>query len=85
MEVAKFVALVLQTPFLVAGTIAENIAYGLEGKISPEAILAAAKCANLDETINSLPRKYNFMISEGGRNLSGGQRQRIASIAYIFA
>ena len=82
-EVARSIALVPQTPFLVAGTIAENIAYGLEEKISPEAIAAAAKCANLDETINSLPKKYNFMISEGGRNLSGGQRQRIA-LARIF-
>lgn len=82
-EVAKSIALVPQTPFLVAGTIAENIAYGLEEKISPEAIAAAAKCANLDETINSLPKKYDFMISEGGRNLSGGQRQRIA-LARIF-
>jgi ABC-type multidrug transport system fused ATPase/permease subunit len=82
-EIAKSIALVPQTPFLVAGTIAENIAYGLEENISPEAIAEAAKSANLEETINNLPKKYNFMISEGGRNLSGGQRQRIA-LARIF-
>lgn len=82
-EIAKSIALVPQTPFLVAGTIAENITYGLEDNISPEAIAAAARSANLEETINNFPKKYNFAISEGGRNLSGGQRQRIA-LARIF-
>lgn len=82
-EIAKSIALVPQTPFLVAGTIAENITYGLEENISPEAIAAAAKSANLEDTINNLPQKYDFVISEGGRNLSGGQRQRIA-LARIF-
>lgn len=82
-EIAKSIALVPQTPFLVAGTIAENITYGLEENISPESISAAAKSANLEETINNLPKKYNFIISEGGRNLSGGQRQRIV-LARIF-
>ncbi len=82
-EIARSIALVPQTPFLVAGTIAENITYGLEEKISPEAISAAARSANLEDTINNLPKKYDFVISEGGRNLSGGQRQRIA-LARIF-
>ena len=82
-EIAKSIALVPQTPFLVAGTIAENITYGLEEKISPEAISEAARSANLEDTINNLPKKYDFVISEGGRNLSGGQRQRIA-LARIF-
>lgn len=82
-EIAKSIALVPQTPFLVAGTIAENITYGLEERISPDAIMEAARSANLEETINNLPKKYNFTISEGGRNLSGGQRQRIA-LARIF-
>lgn len=82
-EIARAVALVPQTPFLIAGTVAENISYGLKEKVSPEAISAAARSANLEDTINNLPRRYNFMISEGGRNLSGGQRQRIA-LARIF-
>lgn len=82
-EIAKSIALVPQTPFLIAGTITENITYGLDEKISPEAIVAAARCANLEDTINNLPKKYNFVISEGGKNLSGGQRQRIA-LARVF-
>ena len=82
-EISKSIALVPQTPFLIAGTIAENICYGIKEKVSPEAIAEAAKCANLAETIENLPKKYHFMVSEGGKNLSGGQRQRIA-LARIF-
>lgn len=37
----------------------------------------------MDEVIDQLPGKYQFRLSEGGRNLSGGQRQRIA-LARIF-
>lgn len=82
-EIARSIALVPQSPFLVAGTITENICYGTKEKVSPTAVMEAAKCANLAETIENLPKKYNFMVSEGGKNLSGGQRQRIA-LARIF-
>lgn len=82
-EIAQAIALVPQNPFLVAGTIADNITYGLSDNIAPEAISEAAASANLHDTINTLPQKYNFIISEGGKNLSGGQRQRIA-LARIF-
>jgi len=82
-EISDFIALVPQTPFLIAGTIKENICYGLNRKITDKEIKEAAKRAYLDEFIENLPEKYDFKISEGGNNLSGGQRQRIA-LARIF-
>ena len=82
-DVAEKIALVPQSPFLIAGTIRENICYGMEKTVSDEELEQAAKRAYIFDYINGLPEKFDSMISEGGNNLSGGQRQRIA-IARIF-
>ena len=82
-EISQLIALVPQNPFLIAGTIYENICYGIEREVTIEEVEEAAKKAYIYDFINGLSEKFNFMISEGGNNLSGGQRQRIA-IARIF-
>lgn len=82
-DISELIALVPQSPFLIAGTIRENICYGLDREISDEEVEEAAKKAYIYDYINDLPDKFNSIISEGGNNLSGGQRQRIA-IARIF-
>lgn len=82
-EMSQIIALVPQSPFLIAGTIYENICYGLDREPSQEEVDEAVIKANLYDFINSLPDKMNTLISEGGSNLSGGQKQRIA-IARIF-
>ncbi len=82
-DIAELIALVPQSPFLIAGTIYENICYGLDREVSIEEVEEAAKKAYIYDYINNLPDKFNSAISEGGNNLSGGQRQRIA-IARIF-
>ena len=82
-EMSQIIALVPQSPFLIAGTIYENICYGLDREPSQEEVDEAVIKANLHDFINSLPDKMNTLISEGGSNLSGGQKQRIA-VARIF-
>lgn len=82
-ELSRIIALVPQSPFLIAGTIYENICYGLEEKPDEAAVLEAVRKANLSDFIESLPAGIHTGISERGDNLSGGQRQRIA-IARIF-
>lgn len=82
-DISNLIALVPQSPFLIAGTIYENIAYGIDREVTIEEVEDAAKKAYILDYINNLPEKFNSMISEGGNNLSGGQRQRIA-IARIF-
>lgn len=71
------VAIVLQDPFLLPMTVAENIAYG-----RPEAdrsdIVAAAVAADADEFVRDLPEGYDTLLGEEGATLSGGQRQRLA-------
>jgi ATP-binding cassette subfamily B protein/subfamily B ATP-binding cassette protein MsbA len=76
------VALVLQEPFLLPLTVAENIGYGRPGASRAE-IVAAAEAANADEFIRRLPQGYESEVGERGVRLSGGERQRIA-IARAF-
>ncbi|WP_224240083.1 ABC transporter ATP-binding protein [Hyalangium gracile] len=63
---------------LMAGTIRENIAYGLERTPSDEEVAEAARLAYADEFIRGLPHGYDTEVGERGVKLSGGQRQRIA-------
>jgi ATP-binding cassette subfamily B protein AbcA/BmrA len=69
---------VLQDNPLFAGTIRDNIAYGVDHKVTDEEVAAAAKAACIDEFIIQLPMGYDTQIGESGSSLSGGQRQRIA-------
>jgi ATP-binding cassette subfamily B protein/subfamily B ATP-binding cassette protein MsbA len=73
----KQVSLVLQDPFLLPLTAAENIAYG-RPEASREEIIAAAAAANADEFIRQLPDAYDTPLGERGATLSGGQKQRLA-------
>ena len=66
--------MVLQDTWLFEGTIKENIAYGKENATFEEIKLAAKK-ANIADYIESLPKKYDTLISDGGVNLSKGQKQ----------
>ncbi len=71
------VALVLQEPFLLPLTVAQNIAYG-RPEAGREAVVAAARTANAEEFIERLPDGYETVLGERGATLSGGQRQRLA-------
>ncbi|TYR81696.1 ABC transporter ATP-binding protein [Priestia megaterium] len=63
---------------MLAGTIRENLTYGLEKAVSEEELIEASRMANAHEFISSFEQGYETMIGERGVNLSGGQRQRIA-------
>ena len=82
-ELASSIALVPQNPFLIAGTIYENICYGLNREASLSEVEEAARKAYIFDFIAGLPDGFQTRIAEGGTNLSGGQRQRIA-ISRIF-
>jgi ATP-binding cassette subfamily B protein len=76
------IGIVQQDVFLFAGTIGENIAYGKLGASEAE-LWAAARLAQLEDFIRSLPAGMNTLIGERGVKLSGGQKQRV-SIARMF-
>jgi ATP-binding cassette, subfamily B, bacterial len=76
------IGIVQQDVFLFAGTIRENIAYGRLGAAHAD-IADAARRAQLDTMIASLPDGLDTVIGERGVKLSGGQKQRLA-IARMF-
>ena len=71
------IGFVSQEVYIFHGTIKENIAYGMP-EILDEAILEAAKKAQLHDFISTLPNGYNSIVGERGIKLSGGQRQRLS-------
>ena len=73
----NMIGYVAQSPLLFTGTIAENIKFGKEDATKEE-IIQAAKDAQIHETIDSFPEKYDAIVGQKGVNLSGGQKQRIS-------
>jgi ATP-binding cassette subfamily B protein len=70
-------AFVPQEPWLLAGTIAENIAFGSRHATRSD-VLAAGRAALVDEFALGLPHGYDTPVGDGGVPLSGGQRRRVA-------
>ena len=71
------IGIVPQECVLMKGSIAFNIAYGLDN-IDMQRVIDAAEIADIRSFIESLPDKYDSEVGERGVTLSGGQRQRIA-------
>jgi ATP-binding cassette subfamily B protein len=81
-SIAELIGYVGQVPFVFAGTIEENIAYGVE-RASAKDIRNAAELACIHDEIMAMQGNYRALVAERGQNLSGGQRQRIA-LARLF-
>jgi ATP-binding cassette, subfamily B, bacterial len=77
------ISMLLQDPFLLPRTIADNIALGRPGAPRDE-VIAAACSAQADGFIRDLPEGYDTLLAEGGRTLSGGERQRVAIARAFF-
>ncbi len=71
------VSLVEQEVFLFRESIRDNIAFG-RAATSDEEVVEAARRAQAEEFILTLPDGYDTVIGERGMTLSGGQRQRLA-------
>lgn len=63
---------------IIAGTIRENLCYGIEREVSEAELKRAAEMAYADGFIAELPNGFDTDVGERGVKLSGGQRQRIA-------
>ncbi len=79
-----FIGMVPQEPILFNNTIAYNIGYG-KNHAKLKEIREAAKIANIDDFIQSLPKKYETEVGERGVKLSGGQKQRLAIARMILS
>ena len=67
-----------QDVFLFSRSVAENVGFGGKGEASREEVERAAREAQADGFIRSLPNGYDTEIGDRGVTLSGGQRQRLA-------
>ena len=81
-EVRARTGMVLQDPWLFAGTIRENIRYGRPGA-SDAAVEAAARACCVDHIVRALPEGYETVLDEDAANISAGERQ-LLTIARAF-
>ncbi|MBV8132127.1 MAG: ABC transporter ATP-binding protein [Alphaproteobacteria bacterium] len=70
------IAMVLQPPLIFPLSVRDNIAYGRPGA-DDVAIEQAARLAQIDDLIASLPAGYDTLLGESGASLSEGEKQRI--------
>lgn len=81
-DLRRIFGMVLQDTWLFHGTIRDNIAYGREGATEDE-IVQAARAANADHFIRTLPDGYATVLNEEATNISQGQKQ-LLTIARAF-
>jgi ATP-binding cassette subfamily B protein len=73
----SIVGVVSQETYLFHGTVRENLAFARPGATDAE-IEAAARAAQIDEHLRSLPEGYETVVGERGYRFSGGEKQRLA-------
>ncbi len=76
-DLRRLIAVVPQDPVIFSANVLDNIRYG-QHDASDEAVMAAAKAAQVAQFVPQLPEGYDTFLGERGTRLSGGQRQRIA-------
>jgi len=81
-DVRARTGMVLQDPWLFAGSIRENIRYGRQDATDDE-VLDAAKATYVDRFVHSLPDGYDTVLDEDASNVSAGEKQLI-TIARAF-
>lgn len=80
----RLFGMVLQDTWLFHGTIRENIAYG-RSDATPEEVVDAARMAQADHFVRTLPDGYETVLNEEASNLSQGQKQLLTIARAILA
>ena len=83
-DLRELIGMVLQDAWLYNGTIMENIRYG-RLDATDEEVYAAARAANVDHFIRTLPDGYNMVVDEEGSNVSQGQKQLLTIARAILS
>jgi len=81
----KKIGYVPQHPYLIKGSLAENIAFGLEGeKINEDRILECCNLASMKDILEGAAQGIHTEVGERGALFSGGQMQRIAIARALY-
>jgi ATP-binding cassette subfamily B protein len=83
-EVHRCVRIAGQEPFLLQGTIAENLRYG-DAAATPQELERVCRMVRIHDRIATLPDGYASPVGERGALFSGGERQRIALARALLA
>lgn len=83
-DLRSMFGMVLQDAWLYNGTIMENIRYG-RLDATDEEVYAAARAANVDHFIRTLPDGYSMVLDEEGSNVSQGQKQLLTIARAILS
>jgi ATP-binding cassette subfamily B protein len=83
-ELRQMFGMVLQDTWLFNGTIRDNIAYGRENATEEE-IIQAARTAQADHFIRTLPEGYGTILNQEASNLSQGQKQLLTIARAVLA
>lgn len=83
-ELRNTFGMVLQDTWLFNGSIRDNIAYGVENATFEE-VVEAAKAANTDHFIRTLPEGYDTILNEEASNISQGQKQLLTIARAILS
>ncbi len=83
-QLRSLFGMVLQDTWLFNGTIEENIRYGRLGATDEE-VKSAAKAAQVDHFVRTLPEGYHMVLNEEANNISQGQKQLLTIARAILA
>lgn len=76
-DLRRAVGVVLQEPFLFAGSISDNISLG-DPRVTPQRVREAAATVDAERFIRRLPRGFDGEVRERGSNLSSGEKQLLS-------
>ncbi len=77
-------AYVMQDPYFLTGTVAENIVFGYDKSTDFERLKACMDAVKLDTWVQQQPQGLNTEIGDNGTKLSGGQKQRLAIARALY-
>lgn len=77
-DLRGLMGIVTQESILFNDSVFNNIALGIEDKVTREEVINAARIANAHEFIEQMEEGYDSIIGDRGQKLSGGQRQRLS-------
>lgn len=85
-EWRRIIGFVQQDVYIIDGTLAENIAFGIpEKEVDHTKLLNCIEQASLLDLVNKWPKGLNTQLGERGAQLSGGQKQRVGIARALYS